>query len=223
MGTDDLARLLLLLITAMGGLWLVRGFFARRQGEDDELSRFAKARGGVTERWRRGFLTGAPGDRTGFCIDVFTEGTLRGGVVDVWRVRRERPAFEGLRFGLTRRGGEAQSRFDLEGAREPRTLQVEGQAPRAFGSVEVLQALEALFKRRRVRTLTVEGGSLEVRIERDAATLSELEQVLASVERVVEAYEKTRTEPLLSPPDPAQASVGAKSGAPVIVPLKTRR
>lgn len=226
MNPADLASAMLLLLVATGGTFMVARFFGNAKEEQKQLARFASSLAGETEMtgWGRGgHRVGERGTRTSFCVEVFTKATMRGGIVDIWHLQKESPSLYQSRFSLVRPKGEADGRFDLEGTRKPTQLVVEGNAPAAFAQPNVLAAMDALFRTWRVRFLRVEEGTLAVGVERVAATITELSQVLDAVARIVQELEKDSENTLLTPPDPDQHSVPGFSGAPVLVPLVTRR
>lgn len=226
MNPADLASAMLLLLVASGGAFMVHRFFGNAKEEQKQLARFAASLAGNAEMaaWGRGgHRVGDRGTRTSFCVEVFTKATMRGGIVDIWHLQKESPALYQTRFALVRPKGEAEGRFDLEGTRRPSQLVVEGHAPAALSKPNVIAALDVLFQTWRVRFLRVEDGALDIGVERVAATITELSQVLEAVRRVVQEIEKDAEHPMLTPPDPDQRSVPGVSGAPVLVPLVTRR
>lgn len=226
MNPADLASAMLLLLVASGGTFMVSRFFGNAKEEQKQLARFAASLAGDTEMtgWGRGgHRVGERGTRTSFCVEVFTKATMRGGIVDIWHLQKESPALYQSRFALVRPKGEADGRFDLEGTQKPTQLVIEGNAPAALSQPNVVAALDVLFRTWRVRFLRVEEGTLDIGIERVAATITELSQVLEVVGRLVQEIEKDFDTILLTPPDPDQHSVPGASGAPVLVPLVTRR
>lgn len=226
MNAADVASATLLLWVTGAGAFVVHRFFGKAKEERQSLARYAQSIAGqrtITPWGRGGHLVGDIGSRTGFCIDVFTQATMRGGVVDIWHVQKESPALRNQRFALVRPNGESTGRFDLEGSKQPAKLIVQGTASSVFGHPAVMASVEALFGSWKIRFFRVENGFLEIGVERVASTITELSLVLDSISKIVAAIEKASDYNFLAPPDPDQHSVGSVSGAPVLVPLVTRR
>lgn len=224
MQADDLARLTLLGFTLFGCARVVRAFWRGQRAQGDALRAFAAARAapGSARPWRRGYAIGDEGHTRAFCADVFTEGTLRGGVVDVWRVRQEHPALRGFACQWVRRGAEGRARIDLEGAKRMSSLSVEGHAPESFSHPEVEAACDAFLRRFAVRSLAADAGALEVCVERRLATPQELGEVLDALGEFLGVYARHAGPPVALPEAaPGPRGIGAQSGAPVWVPLQT--
>jgi hypothetical protein len=218
----DLAHLALLALTLGSGAWLLNGFVRGLRQDNAALRRLAEelAPAGPRQRWRRGFLVGAVPERMGFCVDVFTEGTRRAGVVDVWRVKQERPGLAAFEGALVRRSGQGLERYDLEGARELERLVLAGPRVPELGTGEAAEALRALLARRRLRSLYLREGALEVSVERDAGTPAELMALIADVKRLALALAARAALPVHGE---GPLALGGTSGAPVGVPLQAVR
>lgn len=228
MDPQDLGNVVLLSLTAVASVGLVRTHFSQRRHEDDLLRAFADELAakecGDPSGWGRGYTVERRGRGTlRFRPDVYTAGTLKSGIVDVWRVC---VGGAGRRFCLLGRpsiAGES-ARKDLERRALSSLLAASELRSSAFELLlhdDVTAALARLLSRWPVRTLEVhEDGVLEVRVERVKATVRELEACLRDVDELAAVLARNSVdEPAaLSSERPVRlGSVGPSTGDPVPV------
>lgn len=222
MTSDILPQLILLLLPLAASVWLVRAYLERFRAQDEVMRDFWATLPGARHRvrWGRGHIAELDGERLGVSYDVFTEGCPRHGIVPVWRLRREASRFGHIDVRFCRTQDTEPSRFDLRGATpQSLTLSSSAAAP-PFDAARWAPALEALTKKFVLRSLSVQGGGVELAVEADKGTLDELRDALRAFDALVDHV------PSLGPPDAlrgeatALPSPGSKTGQPVSMSLR---
>lgn len=211
-----LINIILITLTMGVFLYLTRTTFRKANLEQNALEAFAKSLAGDdrVKSWRRGFAVESVG--LGFSADVFKEGDLRAGVVDVWRIRIK--IEEGPRHWLTSKQKAIAAHADVEGLpihKVQMLSETSDSDAHRFSDEGLFEALKRLLAKRRCRQIEFSKGHLNVCIERELATVAELKAYIKECQELARAFDAAQP---LTQRTLAGASSRSASGVPLGVP-----
>ena len=208
----------LFLIALVGGafFFLTRAFLQKTKDEKRSLEAHARALAldQKVESWHRGFHIPSAG--LAFSADVFKEGDLRAGIVDVWRIRMEIESSFSGKIWFTNKRKDQRATADIEGQSLAKTrLLSDKDAARIKADPQVQECLKQLLDKRRLRQLEFREGYLHAVIERDLATILELDAYYKDLLPLKEAFEALQLNDALPLNTSASSTL---SGNPLGVP-----